>query len=51
MRIEENLTYRAAAVIAPPGRHVDVYRSPPANSSAAGQYLTGQRIYVIKPRP
>jgi 3D (Asp-Asp-Asp) domain-containing protein len=32
------------------GRHVDVYRSPPANSSDPGQYLTGQRIYVIKPR-
>jgi 3D (Asp-Asp-Asp) domain-containing protein len=32
------------------GRRVDVYRSPPASSSDPGQYLTGQRIYVIKPR-
>ncbi len=32
------------------GRHVDVYRSPPASPSASGQYLTGRRIYVIKPR-
>jgi 3D (Asp-Asp-Asp) domain-containing protein len=33
------------------GRRVDVYRSPPASSSDSGQYLTGQRIYVIDPRP
>jgi 3D (Asp-Asp-Asp) domain-containing protein len=32
------------------GRHVDVYRSPPAQSSDTGQYLVGQRVYVIKPR-
>jgi 3D (Asp-Asp-Asp) domain-containing protein len=32
------------------GRHVDVFRQPPASPSASGQYLTGQRIYVIKPR-
>jgi 3D (Asp-Asp-Asp) domain-containing protein len=32
------------------GQHVDVYRSPPATASNAGQYRTGQRIYVIKPR-
>ena len=32
------------------GRHVDVYRQPPASPSASGQYLTGQRVYVIKPR-
>ena len=32
------------------GRHVDVYRSPPASSNDSGQYLTGQRIYVVKPR-
>ena len=31
------------------GHHIDVYRSPPASSSDSGQYLTGQRIYVIKP--
>jgi 3D (Asp-Asp-Asp) domain-containing protein len=32
------------------GRHIDVYRTPPASSSDAGQTLTQQRIYVIKPR-
>jgi 3D (Asp-Asp-Asp) domain-containing protein len=32
------------------GQHVDVFRSPPATASNPGQYLTGQRIYVIKPR-
>ena len=31
------------------GRHVDVYRRPPANQSDNGQYLSSQRIYVIKP--
>ncbi len=31
------------------GHHIDVYRSPPASVSDSGQYLTGQRIYVIKP--
>jgi hypothetical protein len=31
------------------GHHVDVYRSPPASSSDSGQYLTGQRMFVIKP--
>ena len=30
------------------GRHIDVYRSPPASSSDPGQYLTAARIYVIK---
>ena len=33
------------------GRHIDVYRSPPASADDSGQYLTGQRIYVIKPAP
>jgi 3D (Asp-Asp-Asp) domain-containing protein len=32
------------------GRHVDVYRSPPASPNSGGQYLTGQRIYVIRAR-
>ena len=32
------------------GRHVDVYRSPPASPTSGGQALTSQRIYVIKPR-
>jgi 3D (Asp-Asp-Asp) domain-containing protein len=31
------------------GRHVDVYRSPPANSNDTGQLLTAQRVYVIRP--
>ena len=32
------------------GHHVDVYRHPPASSADGGQYLTGQRVYIIKPR-
>jgi 3D domain len=32
------------------GRHIDVYRSPPASPTDSGQYLTGDRIFVIKPR-
>jgi 3D (Asp-Asp-Asp) domain-containing protein len=32
------------------GNHVDVYRSPPASPTDSGQYMTGQRIYVIKAR-
>jgi 3D (Asp-Asp-Asp) domain-containing protein len=32
------------------GRHIDVYRSPPASPNSGGQYLTRQRIYVIRPR-
>jgi 3D (Asp-Asp-Asp) domain-containing protein len=32
------------------GRHVDVYRSPPASATDGGQELAGQRIYVIVPR-
>lgn len=31
------------------GRHVDVYRTPPASAADGGQYLTGERAYVIKP--
>lgn len=31
------------------GHHVDVYRWPPASSSNTGNYLTGQRVFVIKP--
>ena len=30
------------------GRHIDVYRTPPASSADGGQYLTAQQIYVIK---
>jgi len=32
------------------GRHVDVYRSPPATATDPGLDLTDQRIYVIAPR-
>ncbi|MFZ0040902.1 MAG: 3D domain-containing protein [Solirubrobacteraceae bacterium] len=32
------------------GHHIDVYRSPPASPSDSGQYLVGQRIFIIKPR-
>lgn len=31
------------------GRHVDVYRPPPADPNDLGRYLTGQRILVIPP--
>jgi hypothetical protein len=31
------------------GRHVDVYRTPPARSDVGGNYLDDQRIYVIPP--
>ena len=32
------------------GRHIDVYRTPPASPLDSGQYLTSQRIFVIKPK-
>jgi 3D (Asp-Asp-Asp) domain-containing protein len=32
------------------GHHIDVYRSPPASPSDSGQYLTGRRIFVIRPK-
>jgi 3D (Asp-Asp-Asp) domain-containing protein len=32
------------------GRHIDVYRPPPASAADSGQYLTGERIFVIRPR-
>lgn len=32
------------------GRHIDVYRAPPGSPADSGQYLTGERIFVIKPR-
>jgi len=31
------------------GHHIDVYRSPPRTRSDTGNYLTGQRVYVIRP--
>ena len=32
------------------GHHIDVYRSPPSNPLDIGQSLSGQRIFVIKPK-
>lgn len=32
------------------GDHVDVYRPPPASSRTSGRYMTGQRVFIIKPR-
>jgi 3D (Asp-Asp-Asp) domain-containing protein len=32
------------------GRHIDVYRSPPSAPNTGGQLLTGQRVYVIRPK-
>lgn len=32
------------------GRHIDVYRSPPASVLDIGQSLSAQRIFVIKPK-
>ena len=31
------------------GRHVDVYRPPPPTAGVSGQYLTHQRVLVVKP--
>ena len=31
------------------GRRIDVDRSPPAVIGDPGQYLTAQRVYVVKP--
>ena len=33
------------------GRHIDVYRSPPASPLDTGESLAAQRIFVIKPKP
>ena len=32
------------------GRHIDIYRRPPASPSDLGRYMTHQRIYVVPPR-
>jgi 3D (Asp-Asp-Asp) domain-containing protein len=32
------------------GHRIDVYRRPPSSPNVGGQYLTSQRVYVIKPR-
>ena len=29
------------------GRHLDVYRSPPASQSTSGEFLAGQRVFVV----
>jgi 3D (Asp-Asp-Asp) domain-containing protein len=31
------------------GRHIDVYRPPPTSAQDPGHYMTGKRIFVIKP--
>jgi 3D (Asp-Asp-Asp) domain-containing protein len=31
------------------GHRIDVYRTPPAGPAVGGQYLAGQRIFVVKP--
>jgi 3D (Asp-Asp-Asp) domain-containing protein len=31
------------------GHKIDVYRTPPASPSNGGQYLVGQRVFVVKP--
>ena len=31
------------------GHRLDVYRTPPATKGSGGQYLTHQRVLVIKP--
>ena len=32
------------------GRHIDIYRPPPATPSDLGRYMTDQRVYVVPPR-
>ena len=32
------------------GRHIDVYRPPPSSALDLGQSLSGQRVFVIKPK-
>jgi 3D (Asp-Asp-Asp) domain-containing protein len=31
------------------GRHIDVFRPPPANPSDQGNFATGQQVYIIPP--
>jgi hypothetical protein len=31
------------------GRHIDVYRPPPANPNDQGNFATGQRVYIVAP--
>ncbi len=32
------------------GRHIDIYRSPPASPADSGRYLTSQRVFVVRPK-
>jgi 3D (Asp-Asp-Asp) domain-containing protein len=31
------------------GRHIDVFRPPPANPDDTGNFATGQRVYIVAP--
>ena len=31
------------------GHRIDVYRTPPASARTGGQYLVGQRVFVVRP--
>lgn len=31
------------------GRHIDVFRPPPANPASQGSFATGQRVYIVAP--
>ncbi len=31
------------------GHRIDVYRTPPATAATGGQYLVGQRVFVVRP--
>jgi 3D (Asp-Asp-Asp) domain-containing protein len=31
------------------GRHIDVFRPPPSNSSDQGNFATGQQVYIVAP--
>ncbi|HTX29990.1 MAG TPA: 3D domain-containing protein [Solirubrobacteraceae bacterium] len=31
------------------GHRIDVYRTPPATAATGGQYLAGQRVFVVRP--
>ena len=32
------------------GRHIDVYRSPPASPTDSGRFFTSQRVFVVRPK-
>jgi 3D (Asp-Asp-Asp) domain-containing protein len=31
------------------GRHIDIFRPPPANPADQGNFATGQRVYIVAP--